>query len=82
VPGALSITLRSVFATWLGWPADPDRLVVVVRDADQDPDEIIWQALKVGYERLAGELAGGMPAWTGAGQRGRCWSCAVTASAR
>ncbi len=66
VPGALSITLRPVFATWLGWLADPGRRIVVVRDAGQDPDEIVWQALNVGYD-LAGELAGGMPAWTRTG---------------
>jgi glyoxylase-like metal-dependent hydrolase (beta-lactamase superfamily II)/rhodanese-related sulfurtransferase len=67
VPGALSITLRPVFATWLGWLADPTRRILVVRDAGQDPDEIVWQALKVGYEHLAGELAGGITAWTRAG---------------
>jgi hydroxyacylglutathione hydrolase len=67
VPGALSITLRAVFATWLGWLVDPARRIVVVRDPGQDPDEIVWQALKVGYENLAGQLAGGMAAWTRAG---------------
>ncbi|MFJ2028626.1 rhodanese-like domain-containing protein [Streptosporangium sp. NPDC087985] len=30
---------------------------VIVRDADQDAGEIVWQALKIGYEALAGELA-------------------------
>jgi hydroxyacylglutathione hydrolase len=68
VPGAASITLRPVFATWLGWLLDPGQPIVVVRDLDQDPDEILWQALKVGYDHLAGELAGGMPAWTAAGR--------------
>jgi len=24
---------------------------------------VAWQALKIGYEQLAGQLAGGMPAW-------------------
>ncbi len=67
LPGALSITLRPVFATWLGWLADPDRPVLVVRDPDQDPAEIIWQALKVGYDNLAGELVGGIQAWRAAG---------------
>ena len=68
IPGSLSIQLRPVFATWLGWlvpsPATP---LVIVRDPDQDPDEIIWQALKVGYEQLAGELADGLSRWTAAG---------------
>ncbi|HZI97666.1 MAG TPA: rhodanese-like domain-containing protein [Actinomycetales bacterium] len=68
VPGALSIPLRPVFATWLGWLASHERALVVVRAADQDPDEIRWQALKVGVSNLAGELAGGMDAWTAGGQ--------------
>ena len=67
LPGALSIELRSAFATWLGWLVDPARPVVIVRNPDQDPDEIVWQALKVGVEQLAGELSGGSAAWQAAG---------------
>ncbi|MEO6714618.1 MAG: MBL fold metallo-hydrolase, partial [Mycobacteriales bacterium] len=69
IPGALSIPLRDAFATWLGWLADADRALVFVRDADQDPDEILWQAMKIGVESIAGELAGGIAAWEAAGQR-------------
>jgi hydroxyacylglutathione hydrolase len=69
VEGALSDTLRPVFATWLGWVVpDPATPLVIVRDADQDPEEIVWQARKVGYDALVGELAGGMVAWAEAGQ--------------
>ena len=68
LPGALSNELRPAFATWLGWLADPKRPIVVVRDADQDPEEIAWQALKIGFENLVGELAGGIDAWRARGQ--------------
>ena len=67
VPAALSIPLRSAFATWLGWLVDDDRPLVVVLNADQDRGDLVRQCLKVGYERLAGELAGGMKAWRSAG---------------
>jgi hydroxyacylglutathione hydrolase len=67
IPGALSIPLRDAFATWLGWLMPDDRPLVVVLDADQDRDELVRQCLKVGYERLDGELAGGMAAWRSAG---------------
>jgi hydroxyacylglutathione hydrolase len=67
VLGSLSITLRPEFGTWLGWLADPDRPLVFVRDDDQDPDEIIWQCLKIGYEHIAGELDGAIAAWRAAG---------------
>src|SRR5205085_3756579 len=67
IPGALSIALREQFATWLGWLV-PDRtpLAFVLADG-QDPAEVIWQALKIGYQELAGQLAGGMTAWRASG---------------
>lgn len=68
VPGSISIPLRPVFATWLGWLVAARTPVVVVRNSDQDPAEILWQARKVGYDQIAGELDGGLPAWAAAGQ--------------
>ena len=65
IPGALSIPLRDAFATWLGWLADPGQPLVFVLDDTQDRADLVRQALKIGYEDLAGELAGGMPAWSG-----------------
>jgi rhodanese-related sulfurtransferase/glyoxylase-like metal-dependent hydrolase (beta-lactamase superfamily II) len=68
IRGSLAIPLRDAFATWLGWlvpgPATP---LVVVADPGQDLGEAVWQALKIGYENLAGTLAGGLPAWEAAG---------------
>ncbi len=63
IPGAVSIPLRDQFATWLGWLLPAEVPLVFVTDDDQDLAEITWQALKIGYERLAGQLSGGMPAW-------------------
>jgi hydroxyacylglutathione hydrolase len=67
IPGALSIPLRAQFATWLGWVAPPDGVIVIVRGSNQDPADILWPALNIGVERIAGELAGGLDAWTAAG---------------
>ena len=64
IPGSLSIPLRPQFASWLGWLVGRDRSVVFVVDQDQDRGEVVRQCLAIGYERLAGELAGGMAAWT------------------
>jgi glyoxylase-like metal-dependent hydrolase (beta-lactamase superfamily II)/rhodanese-related sulfurtransferase len=66
IPAAVSIELRPQFATWLGWLADPGRPLVFVLDPDQDPAELVSQCLNVGYENLAGALAGGIPAWQAA----------------
>src|SRR6266851_4167816 len=65
IPGALSIPLRDAFATWLGWLAEPGQPLVFVLDDTQDGAGLVRQALKIGYENLAGELAGGMSAWAG-----------------
>jgi hydroxyacylglutathione hydrolase len=67
IPGAVSIPLRAQFATWLGWLIPSDTPLVILRDPGQDPAEVAWQALKIGHDRLAGELTGGMDAWTAAG---------------
>jgi glyoxylase-like metal-dependent hydrolase (beta-lactamase superfamily II)/rhodanese-related sulfurtransferase len=67
LPGALAIPLRAQFATWLGWLLDPDVPIVVVRNPDQHPADILYPAFNIGYETFAGELAGGMPAWEAAG---------------
>jgi hydroxyacylglutathione hydrolase len=67
IAGAISIPLRPVFASWLGWLVSADRSVVIVRDRDQDPVEIAWQAAKIGYDNVVCELDGGMEAWISAG---------------
>ena len=65
--GALSIPLRPVFASWLGWLAPHDQPLVILRDPDQDAQEILWQAAKIGYTNILGEMAGGLDSWTNAG---------------
>jgi hydroxyacylglutathione hydrolase len=67
VPGALSIELRLVFASWLGWLAQPDTQLLFVLDDDQDRADLVRHCLEVGYENLAGELGGGMATWRAGG---------------
>ena len=67
VPGSLSIELRPVFASWLGWLTEPDQPVVFVLDDDQDETDLVRQALTIGHDNLAGRLAGGFDAWLAAG---------------
>ena len=68
VPGTLSIPWRAQFATWLGWLVERTRPVVFVADDAVNRDDLVWAALTIGYDNLAGELAGGMAAWRGAGR--------------
>ncbi|MEH1127207.1 MBL fold metallo-hydrolase [Micromonospora sp. CPCC 206061] len=67
IPGSVSIPLRAQYATWLGWLLPPDAPIVIVRDPGQEPDDILWPALNIGYASIAGELAGGVAAWAADG---------------
>ena len=67
IPDSLSIPLRPQFASWLGWLVADDVPLVIVKDPSQDGAEVVRQALGIGYERLAGELDGGIDAWREAG---------------
>ena len=67
IPGSISIALRPVFGTWLGWLAEPQRCLVFVLDDDQDRADLVRQARNVGFELLAGELDGGIAVWEKAG---------------
>jgi glyoxylase-like metal-dependent hydrolase (beta-lactamase superfamily II)/rhodanese-related sulfurtransferase len=68
VPGSMSIVLRPVFASWLGWLTPLDRPIVIVAADGQDRDEVVRQCLDVGHESIVGELDGGIEAWRSAGR--------------
>lgn len=68
IEGSLSIVLRSAFASWLGWLVDMDRPIVFMLADGQDRRDLVRQALGIGYERLVGELAGGISRWQSAGR--------------
>lgn len=65
--GAISIELRSVFASWLGWLVALDTPVVFILDDTNDRVELVRQCLTVGHEAVLGELDGGVDAWVTAG---------------
>lgn len=62
-PGSVAIPAGPSFGTWLGWVVDPDRPLVLVLDDAADWDDLARQALRIGYERIAGYLRGGFAAW-------------------
>jgi glyoxylase-like metal-dependent hydrolase (beta-lactamase superfamily II)/rhodanese-related sulfurtransferase len=67
IQDSLHIEFRDAFAVWLGWlvPANTGLLFVA------DPatlDDVITEALLVGYENFGGWLDGGIDAWRGSGR--------------
>lgn len=66
VPGALSIPLVGKFAPWVGAIIPPGVALLVVTNEGQEA-ETITRLARIGYERIAGWLEGGMNAWRAAG---------------
>jgi hydroxyacylglutathione hydrolase len=66
LPGSMSIALRPVFASWLGWLVNLERPIVIIAAADQDRAEIVRQCLAIGHDSIVGELDGGIDAWRAA----------------
>ena len=67
IHGVLAIPLRAQFASWLGWLVAADAPLVFVVGADQDRAALVRQCHQIGHDRIIGELAGGMTAWSAAG---------------
>jgi hydroxyacylglutathione hydrolase len=76
IGGAFGVGLGPSFGVWVGSVVPDDRpLVLVLPGCEEGASDALagaWagavrQLLRVGYERVAGYLAGGMRAWAGAG---------------
>ncbi len=66
IPGSMNVELNNTFASYVGWTipfASPLVLVLPDESAQHEP---MTQLLRIGYDRVAGYLAGGMGAWKAA----------------
>ncbi len=81
IPGALSNAFRDAYATWLGWLVPAGTPLLFVAEGDL-PDAVVDESLLVGYDRLAGWLAGGMEAWKAADLPARSSALVQPAAAR
>jgi len=67
VPGSISIGLEGRFAEWAGALLPFDKKIILVTEAGKEKETIVRLA-RVGYEKIAGHLAGGYEAWKAAGE--------------
>jgi hydroxyacylglutathione hydrolase len=67
IAGAWNIGPRPELSLWAGWMLDPEKPVALVLPHGGDLAEVLRQFLRVGFDRFAGVLDGGMDAWTEAG---------------
>lgn len=63
VPRAWHIDLGGNFATQAGWILPPEREILLVTERGEDAEEAAIQLRRVGFDRIAGYLEGGMLAW-------------------
>lgn len=69
LPGSVAVGLGPNFAIWAGWLTPYDRDVVLVLADDADYEQARTELRRVGVDRVAGWLAGGVDAWEAAGNR-------------
>ena len=69
VPGSVNVELDDTFASYVGWvvPFGEPVLLVLPEPLDEALGEAATQLLRIGYERIAGYLAGGIEAWRRSG---------------
>jgi hydroxyacylglutathione hydrolase len=68
VPGSLSLGLSGQFASWAGSLVDLGRDVLLVTDDAAAAEEAAMRLARVGLDRVAGYLDGGIAAWQAAGR--------------
>jgi hydroxyacylglutathione hydrolase len=66
LPGSFAIPAGSSFGTWLGWVVPDGRPLVFVLGSEADWDDLLRQALRIGYDDVRGHLAS-VADWQAAG---------------
>jgi glyoxylase-like metal-dependent hydrolase (beta-lactamase superfamily II)/rhodanese-related sulfurtransferase len=84
IPGALNIELDDSFASYVGWfvPFGEPVVLVLPEPLDESGPEASVQLLRIGYDRVAGVLSGGVPAWVDAGGSVRSYPVVGTEAVR
>ena len=70
IPGSYGITLKGMFANWVGTLIKPDTpLILVVNEGESY--ETIMRLSRIGYDNVLGYLEGGVSEWVNAGFPGK-----------
>lgn len=67
IPDSISLWREGIPA-FAGWFLDYEKPIVIVDDFNLEPNRVAGHFLRLGYDNVAGILAGGFPAWTTAAQ--------------
>ena len=67
IPGSYSVGLDGPVSAWVGWLIARNRPIVLAGGSETNHHEAQRQLLRIGFDRIAGVLDGGMEAWRSAG---------------
>jgi hydroxyacylglutathione hydrolase len=67
VPGSVNVGLDGQFASWCGTLLEASRAIVLVTEDEEQVRHAVMRLARVGFEHVAGYLAGGVAAWARAG---------------
>lgn len=77
IPGSLSLW-RGGISSFAGWVLNYEDPVIIIDDENQNPEQVICQLFRMGYDTKAGILAGGIGSWyKSAGAIGTIGACSV-----
>jgi hydroxyacylglutathione hydrolase len=62
IPGSISLW-RSGISSYAGWFLNYDDPIVIIDDYNQNIEQVTRQLFRLGYDNIAGILAGGIAAW-------------------
>ena len=67
IPGAFAVPFGDNLATWVGWVVPWSEPIVLLSSDPTQHDPMVRQLIRIGCDRLAGFLSGGLDAWKAAG---------------
>jgi hydroxyacylglutathione hydrolase len=77
IPGSISIW-RDGLSSFAGWFLNYNDPIIIIDDFNQNLEPVVRQLVRLGYDNIAGILAGGFPAWfKGARDIGTIPTCTV-----
>ncbi|MEE4382095.1 MAG: MBL fold metallo-hydrolase [Pseudomonadales bacterium] len=67
LPGSLSLPVGMI-AAWAGWLLEPSETLVLVAADGEEAAAAVTVLARIGFDRIAGYLAPGLPAWAAGGR--------------
>jgi hydroxyacylglutathione hydrolase len=68
IPGSVSVTLKTNYASWVGALFSPDKKIILITDEGKEKESVVRLA-RIGYVNVIGYLEKGVNSWTEGGKQ-------------